>query len=65
MQFPRWTQDTVVLYSVHVELAHIGIGITFDRNEIWAWDLYHSTALDEAVKNSAPLSAKNAGKIVR
>ena len=30
---------------------------------MWAWDLYHSTALDEAAKDLAPTSAKNGGKV--
>ena len=38
------------LYLVHIELAQI---ITSDRNEVWVWDLYHSTALVEAAKSLA------------
>ena len=36
------------MYLIHVELAHIKIGITSDRNEVWAQDVYYSTALIEA-----------------
>ena len=38
------------LYLVHVELAATKTLITFDRNKIWGWDLYQSTALVEAAK---------------
>ena len=59
------------LYSitipVYVELAHkklcLKIWITLDKNEIWAWDLYHSTALVEAVKFST-LKRKGHGKVL-
>ena len=51
------------LYSVHVELAHIRIWITSDRNEVWTWDLYHSTALVEAPRNLAPLNVIGHGKV--
>ena len=44
------------LYLVHVQLAHIRIGITLDRNKIWVRDLYHSTALIEAAKSLALLN---------
>ena len=36
------------LYCTCTLLAHIKIS---DRNEIWAWDLYHSTALVKAAKS--------------
>ena len=29
--------------------------ITSDRNEVWAWDLHHSTALVEGLKVEHPL----------
>ena len=45
-----WTQS---IYLIHVELAQ---KITLDRNEIWARDLYHSTALSEAAKSLALLN---------
>ena len=41
-------------------MAHI---ITSDRNEIWARDLCHSTALVEAAKNLAPSNIKGHGKV--
>ena len=46
------------LYLIHVELAHTCV-ITLDRNEIWAQDLYHSTALVEAAKSLAPSNKHN------
>ena len=49
-----------MLYLIHIELTH-GI-ITSDRNEIWVWDLYHSTALVEVVKSLAPSNVKDMAK---
>ena len=43
------------LYLVHLKLAHIR---TLDRNEIWAQDLYHSTALVEMAKKFSTLNYK-------
>ena len=39
---------------IHFELAHYTMYnyIILDRNEIWAQDLYHSTALIEEAKSS-------------
>ena len=45
------------LYTV-VCSRWVGTYKNFDRNEVWEWDLYHSTALVEAAKNLAPLIAK-------
>ena len=54
----------VVTY-VHTVYVHvrIKIGITLDRNEIWAQGLYHSTALIEAAKSLAPFNVKAHGKV--
>ena len=49
----NYSLHNYILHLVHVELAHIKIWITSDRNEIWARDLYHSTALVEAAKSLA------------
>ena len=46
---------------LHVELAH---RITTDRNEVWAQDLYHSTALVEGAKCSVPLIVKKHCKVL-
>ena len=51
------------VYSVHVELANIRISINSDRNEIWAWDLYHSTALVEAAKSLVLSNVIGHGKV--
>ena len=53
------------LYLVHIELAHtcMKIWITSNRNEIWAQDLYHSTAVVEAVKRVALLNVIGHGKV--
>ena len=51
----------VTLYLIHVELAHIKIS---DRNEIWAWDLHHSTALVEVAKSLAPSNVKGHGEVL-
>ena len=40
---------------------HIRISITLDRNEIWAWDLYHFTALVKSV--AYILDVKKHGKV--
>ena len=53
---------TCILYLVHVELAHIRIWITSDRNEVWSQDLYHSTALVKAAKSLAPSNVIRHGK---
>ena len=59
---PSPLNSIISLYSIHIELAHIRIWITLDRNEIWAQDLYHSTALIESAKNLAPSNVKH-GKV--
>ena len=41
----------------------MNLGITLGRNKIWAWDLYHSTALIEVVKSLTPLNVKGSGKV--
>ena len=51
------------LYLVHIELAHMKIWIILNRNEIWARDLYHSTAVVEAVKRVALLNVIGHGKV--
>ena len=51
-----------LLYLVHVELTHIKI--SSDKNEIWAWDLYHSTALIEVAKSSVPSNIIGHGKVL-
>ena len=42
----------------YIELAHKCIKITSNRNEIWAWELYHSTSLIETVKKFSALKHK-------
>ena len=50
------------MFLVHVELTHDIIRIS-DRNVIWARDLYHSTALVEAVKSFVPSNVKGCGEV--
>ena len=49
------------MYLIHVELAHTCIRITW--NEIWAQDLYNSTALVEAAKSLASSNIKGHGEV--
>ena len=42
----------------------IRLKITSDRNEVWAWDLYHSTALVEAAKSLSPLNVIGYGEVL-
>ena len=58
----RVSQTVVTIHLVHVELAHIWI--TSDRNEVWAWDLCHSTTLVEVAKNFVPLNVKGRDKVL-
>ena len=53
------------LYLVHVELAYmyVRIWITSDRNEVWAQELYLSTALVEAAKSLVLSNVIGHGKV--
>ena len=49
------------LYLIHIELAHYKNN--FRQDEIWAWDLYHSTALFEEVKSLTSSNVKEHGEV--
>ena len=55
---PPYTSFTL---SWHIHC--IRIWMTLDRNEIWAQDLYHSTALVEAAKKFRPSNVERCGKV--